>query len=207
MTNRNSSELFASEPNLGLERSALETLQLERLRWTLHHAYANNPAYRRSFDSSGVRPDDLRALERLDALSVHHEGGLARGVSVRILRRPHGPDCTSACLIRYHRQTDRRRLYPGRHHDVEPSRRPLDPRRRRTARHESARRVRLRSIHGGPRRAYEHQTEAGLLAAKLKASIGITAEIRVLDSGTLRRSSGKAARVSDRRSGACRTGC
>jgi phenylacetate-CoA ligase len=50
------------EPVLRMERSELEALQLERLRWTLHHAYANNRCYRRSFDASGVHPDDLRTL-------------------------------------------------------------------------------------------------------------------------------------------------
>src|ERR1700728_1149286 len=44
-----------------------------------------------------------------------------------------------------------------------------------------------------------HQAEAALLAAKLKALIGITAEIKVLSSGSIRRSTGKAARVNDRR--------
>jgi phenylacetate-CoA ligase len=50
---------------LGLERREIEALQLERLRWTLHHAYGNNPSYRRSFDAHGVRPDDLRSLADL----------------------------------------------------------------------------------------------------------------------------------------------
>ena len=46
---------------------------------------------------------------------------------------------------------------------------------------------------------HEHQGEAALLAHKLKAMIGISATIKVVSSGTIRRSSGKAARVSDRR--------
>jgi len=50
---------------LGIERRELEALQLERLRWTLHHAYANNAHYRRSFDSAGLHPDDLRSLADL----------------------------------------------------------------------------------------------------------------------------------------------
>jgi phenylacetate-CoA ligase len=55
----------SAEPVLGLDRSGIEALQLERLRETLHHAYANNPCYRRSFDAQGVRPDDLRSLADL----------------------------------------------------------------------------------------------------------------------------------------------
>jgi len=40
----------------------LRALQLERLQWTLRHAYDNVPHYRRSFDAAGVRPDDCRGL-------------------------------------------------------------------------------------------------------------------------------------------------
>ncbi len=54
-----------TEPVLGLARREIEALQLERLRHTLQHAYANNPSYRRSFDAQGVRPDDLQSLEDL----------------------------------------------------------------------------------------------------------------------------------------------
>jgi phenylacetate-CoA ligase len=58
-------EMVAMEPILGASRDALESLQLERLRSTLRHAYANNPAYRRKFEAAGVVPDDLRSLEDL----------------------------------------------------------------------------------------------------------------------------------------------
>ena len=54
-----------ADPVLGLARREIEALQLERLRETLQHAYANNPCYRRSFDAQGVRPDDLKSLEDL----------------------------------------------------------------------------------------------------------------------------------------------
>jgi phenylacetate-CoA ligase len=43
----------------------LRGLQLERLRWSLGHAYANVPRYRRRFDEAGVHPDDLRELSDL----------------------------------------------------------------------------------------------------------------------------------------------
>jgi phenylacetate-CoA ligase len=35
------------------------------LRWSLQHAYRNNPCYRRKFEASGVHPDDLRSLADL----------------------------------------------------------------------------------------------------------------------------------------------
>jgi phenylacetate-CoA ligase len=58
-------ELLASDPILGVSRAQLESLQLERLRSTLHHAYANNPIYRRKFDAAGVHPNDLRSMSDL----------------------------------------------------------------------------------------------------------------------------------------------
>jgi phenylacetate-CoA ligase len=43
----------------------LRVLQLERLRWSLRHAYDNVPHYRRAFDDAGVHPDDCRELADL----------------------------------------------------------------------------------------------------------------------------------------------
>jgi phenylacetate-CoA ligase len=43
----------------------LRALQLERLRWTVRHAYDNVPHYRKKFDAKGVHPDDLRSLADL----------------------------------------------------------------------------------------------------------------------------------------------
>jgi phenylacetate-CoA ligase len=43
----------------------LAALQLERLQWTLRHAYANVPAYTRKFDEAGVHPDDCKELADL----------------------------------------------------------------------------------------------------------------------------------------------
>ena len=46
-------------------RDSLEALQLERMRWSLCHAYAGNPRYRAKFDAAGVHPDDLKSLSDL----------------------------------------------------------------------------------------------------------------------------------------------
>ncbi|GGC54825.1 phenylacetate--CoA ligase PaaK [Chelatococcus reniformis] len=43
----------------------LRAHQLERLLWTLRHAYDNVPHYRAAFDAAGVHPDDLRSLDDL----------------------------------------------------------------------------------------------------------------------------------------------
>jgi phenylacetate-CoA ligase len=45
----------------------LRALQLDRLRWSLRHAYDNVPHYRSAFDAAGVHPDDLKSLEDLAA--------------------------------------------------------------------------------------------------------------------------------------------
>ncbi len=41
----------------------MKELQLERLRWSVRHAYENVPFYRKSFDSAGFNPDQLRSLD------------------------------------------------------------------------------------------------------------------------------------------------
>jgi phenylacetate-CoA ligase len=46
-------------------RDQLAALQLERLRWTVRHAYDDVPHYRRAFDAAGVHPGDLRSLDDL----------------------------------------------------------------------------------------------------------------------------------------------
>ncbi len=43
----------------------IRDLQLQRLKWSLRHAYENVPHYRASFDAAGVKPDDLNSLADL----------------------------------------------------------------------------------------------------------------------------------------------
>jgi phenylacetate-CoA ligase len=53
------------EPIERASRDELQALQLERLKWTLQHAYENVAHYRRAFDQAGVHPDDLKTLADL----------------------------------------------------------------------------------------------------------------------------------------------
>jgi phenylacetate-CoA ligase len=53
------------EPIETASSDALQALQLERLRWTLRHAYENVPHYRQAFDRHGVHPQDCRSLADL----------------------------------------------------------------------------------------------------------------------------------------------
>jgi phenylacetate-CoA ligase len=55
-------------PLEGIEKApleALKALQLERLQWSLRHAYENVPHYRKKFDAAGVKPQDCRSLADL----------------------------------------------------------------------------------------------------------------------------------------------
>ena len=46
-------------------RDEIGALQLERMQWSLRHAYDNVPFYKKSFDEKGVHPDDLKSLKDL----------------------------------------------------------------------------------------------------------------------------------------------
>jgi phenylacetate-CoA ligase len=51
-----------------IERASIDelrALQLERLQWSLRHAYQNVPHYRTAFDGAGVHPDDCKDLDDL----------------------------------------------------------------------------------------------------------------------------------------------
>jgi phenylacetate-CoA ligase len=56
------------EPIERASRDELESLQLERLRWTLRHAYERVPFYRARFDQTGIHPEDCRELADLAKL-------------------------------------------------------------------------------------------------------------------------------------------
>ncbi|CAM3853407.1 phenylacetate--CoA ligase PaaK [Phaeobacter inhibens] len=43
----------------------IRSLQLDRLKWSLRHAYDNVPMYKQRFDEAGVHPDDLQELSDL----------------------------------------------------------------------------------------------------------------------------------------------
>jgi phenylacetate-CoA ligase len=53
------------ETIVSASQDELQFLQLERLRWSLKHAYENVPFYQKAFDKAGVSPDDLNSLSDL----------------------------------------------------------------------------------------------------------------------------------------------
>lgn len=56
---------FPLEPIEKASIDELRALQLERLKWSLRHAYEHSPVYRAKFDAAGVHPDDCRTLADL----------------------------------------------------------------------------------------------------------------------------------------------
>jgi phenylacetate-CoA ligase len=80
----------------------IRALQLERLRWSLGHAYAQVPFYRQAFDAAGVHPQDVRSLADLARfpftvktdLRDHYPFGLF-AVPRQELRRIHGSSGTT----------------------------------------------------------------------------------------------------------------
>jgi phenylacetate-CoA ligase len=75
-------------------RDELTALQLERLRWSLQHAYEHVPHYQRSWDTAGVHPRDLKSLTDLAAfpfttkadLRAHYPYGMFAVPMERIVR-------------------------------------------------------------------------------------------------------------------------
>src|SRR5262249_57997140 len=53
------------EPIETASRDELQALQLQRLQWTVQHAYQNVAHYRKAFDAKGVHPRDLKTLADL----------------------------------------------------------------------------------------------------------------------------------------------
>ena len=53
------------EPIEIASRDEISALQLERMKWSLNHAYENVPMYRKRFDEKGVHPNDLKTLKDL----------------------------------------------------------------------------------------------------------------------------------------------
>ncbi|MBV7409302.1 phenylacetate--CoA ligase PaaK [Maritimibacter sp. DP1N21-5] len=54
----------------------IRALQLDRLKWSVRHAYDNVPMYRTRFDEAGVHPDDLQSLSDLAKFPFTYKGDL-----------------------------------------------------------------------------------------------------------------------------------
>ncbi|WP_430335924.1 phenylacetate--CoA ligase PaaK [Rhodococcus sp. ACT016] len=70
-------------------RDEISSLQLDRLRWSLQHAYDNVPHYQASFDAAGVHPSDLKSLEDLAKFPFTTKGDLRRNYPFGMFAVPH----------------------------------------------------------------------------------------------------------------------
>ncbi len=63
-------------------------LQLERLKWSLNHAYNNVPMYKQRFDEAGVHPDDLQSLADLAKFPFSYKNDLRDNYPFGLLAVP-----------------------------------------------------------------------------------------------------------------------
>jgi phenylacetate-CoA ligase len=119
------------EPIERASKDELQALQLQRMQWSLRHAYDNVAHYRAAFDAAGVHPDDLRTLADLAKFPFTGKKDPARQLPVRHVRSAAGPGGAGARVQRHHRQADRGRLHAERHRHLGQRGGALDPRGRR----------------------------------------------------------------------------
>lgn len=90
------------EPIEIASRDEIEALQLERMKWSLKHAYENVAMYKKRFDEKGVHPDDLKSLKDLskfpftvkDDLRDHYPFGMF-AVPMEKIRKVHASSGTT----------------------------------------------------------------------------------------------------------------
>ena len=63
----------------------IRNLQLERMKWSLNHAYNNVPFYRAHFDKIGVHPEDLHSLSDNTTIFIKNLSTLNQSVLFKLL--------------------------------------------------------------------------------------------------------------------------
>ena len=76
------------EPIETASRDEIAALQLQRLKWTLSHAYNNVPRHKAAFDAKGVHPDDLKTLADLARFPFMTKSDLRDGYPFGLLAVP-----------------------------------------------------------------------------------------------------------------------
>ncbi|WP_412550374.1 phenylacetate--CoA ligase PaaK [Shimia sp. MIT910701] len=66
----------------------IRATQLERLKWSLNHAYNNVPMYKQRFDDAGVHPDDLQSLSDLAKFPFSYKNELRDNYPFGLLAVP-----------------------------------------------------------------------------------------------------------------------
>lgn len=69
-------------------REKMRALQLDRLRWTVKHAYDNVPMYHDRMMAAGVTPEDIRTLEDIRHIPLTNKGDLREQYPFKLLAVP-----------------------------------------------------------------------------------------------------------------------
>jgi phenylacetate-CoA ligase len=80
-------------------RDEIAALQLQRLKWSLQHAYDNVPHYRKKFDDKGVHPNDLNTLADIAKFPFTTKADLRDNYPLRHVRRAPHPGGAGACIV------------------------------------------------------------------------------------------------------------
>jgi len=84
--------------NQYLSPAELRALQEERLRGVVRNAYENVPYYRRLFDSTGIRPNDIKTLDDLNKIPITTKNDLQSLKQEEIVAKGSSID---KCIIKY----------------------------------------------------------------------------------------------------------
>ncbi len=140
------------EPIETASRDELRALQLDRLKWSVRHAYDNVAPYRAKCRKAGVHPATCVRLEDLARFPFSQKSDLRDAYPFGLFAVPreqivrlHASSGTTGkpTVVGYTADRHRQLGQPGR---------PLDPRLRRPARRHLPRRLRLRPVHRRARR-------------------------------------------------------
>jgi phenylacetate-CoA ligase len=93
-------------------------LQLQRMKWSLKHAYDNVPHYRKKYDAAGVHPERPEAVVRSGEVSLHHQARPARYLSLWHVCDADARRGADPRFVGHHGQADGGGLYEKRHRDV-----------------------------------------------------------------------------------------
>ena len=69
-------------------REKMRALQLERLRWSVRHAYENVPMYRAKMDKAGLKPEDIRELTDIRHIPLTSKAELREQYPFKLLAVP-----------------------------------------------------------------------------------------------------------------------
>jgi phenylacetate-coenzyme A ligase PaaK-like adenylate-forming protein len=67
-------------------RDELERLKLERLKWTVRHAYENVRFYREAMREKGIAPDDIKTPDDLRKLGIEYQITLTREKGLDVMK-------------------------------------------------------------------------------------------------------------------------